>query len=64
MDYALYALVFVFTWQMAGYIMIIYIAGIQGIPNDVIEAAKIDGASGWQRLRKITFPSINAGFYN
>jgi raffinose/stachyose/melibiose transport system permease protein len=61
-DYALYALVFVFTWQMAGYIMIIYIAGIQGIPNDVIEAAKIDGANGWQRLRKITFPLLMPAF--
>src|SRR5690606_25053255 len=35
-QFALYGLVFVFTWQMAGYIMIIYIAGLQGIPNDVI----------------------------
>ena len=33
--------------------MIIYIAGIQSIPNDVIEAAHIDGASGWQRLKSI-----------
>ena len=61
-DYALYALVLVFTWQMAGYIMIIYIAGIQGIPNDVIEASKIDGANGWQRLRKITFPLLMPAF--
>lgn len=61
-DYAIYALVFVFTWQMAGYIMIIYIAGIQGIPNDVIEASKIDGANGWQRLRKITFPLLMPAF--
>ncbi|WP_342538119.1 sugar ABC transporter permease [Sporosarcina sp. FSL K6-1540] len=61
-DYALYALVLVFTWQMAGYIMIIYIAGIQGIPNDVVEASKIDGANGWQRLRKITFPLLMPAF--
>ncbi|MUK89421.1 ABC transporter permease subunit [Ornithinibacillus sp. L9] len=57
-DYALYALVFVFTWQMAGYMMIIYIAGIQGISNEIIEAAKIDGASYWQKLRKITLPLL------
>lgn len=62
MDYALYAMVFVFTWQMAGYVMIIYIAGIQGVPNDVIEAAKIDGATGWQRFRKITFPLLMPAF--
>ncbi|MGI2328953.1 carbohydrate ABC transporter permease [Planococcus sp. YIM B11945] len=57
-QFALYGLVFVFTWQMAGYIMIIYIAGLQGIPNDVIEASKIDGASPWQRFRKITLPLL------
>ena len=57
-EFALFGLVFVFTWQMAGYIMIIYIAGIQGIPNDVNEAAKIDGASSWQRFTRITFPLL------
>lgn len=61
-QYAMYALVFVFTWQMAGYVMIIYIAGIQGIPEDVIEAAKIDGASSWQRFRKIIFPLLMPAF--
>ncbi|MFD2044212.1 carbohydrate ABC transporter permease [Ornithinibacillus salinisoli] len=61
-DYSLYALVFVFTWQMAGYMMIIYIAGIQGISNDVIEASKIDGASYWQRLRKIILPLLMPSF--
>ena len=62
MDFALYALVFVFTWQMAGYIMIIYIAGIQSIPNDVMEASMIDGASFWQRLKNITFPLLMPAF--
>lgn len=57
-QYALYGLVFVFTWQMAGYIMIIYIAGLQGIPNDVVEASKIDGASPWQRFSRITLPLL------
>lgn len=61
-DYALYALVFVFTWQMAGYVMIIYIAGIQGIPNDVIEAAQIDGANKWQKLKSIIFPLLMPAF--
>lgn len=61
-DYALYALVAVFTWQMAGYMMIIYIAGIQGIPNDVMEAATIDGASYWQRMKKIVFPLLMPSF--
>jgi raffinose/stachyose/melibiose transport system permease protein len=62
MDFALYALVFVFTWQMAGYIMIIYIAGIQSIPNDVMEASMIDGASWLQRLKNITFPLLMPAF--
>ncbi|GKW47175.1 carbohydrate ABC transporter permease [Planococcus sp. NCCP-2050] len=57
-EFALYALVFVFTWQMAGYVMIVYIAGIQAIPNDVVEAAKIDGATPWQRFMRITLPLL------
>ncbi|MDN7242684.1 sugar ABC transporter permease [Planococcus sp. N028] len=57
-QFALYGLVFVFTWQMAGYIMIIYIAGLQGIPNDVVEASKIDGATPWQRFSRITLPLL------
>jgi raffinose/stachyose/melibiose transport system permease protein len=61
-DYSLYALVIVFAWQMAGYTMIIYLAGIQSIPNDVLEASKVDGASFWQRLTKITFPLLMPSF--
>lgn len=61
-DYALYALVFVFTWQMAGYMMIIYITGIQGIPSNLIEASTIDGANYWQRMRKIVFPLLMPSF--
>lgn len=61
-DFALFALVFVFTWQMAGYVMIVYIAGIQGIPGEVIEAARIDGASGWQRFLRITVPLLMPAF--
>jgi raffinose/stachyose/melibiose transport system permease protein len=59
---ALFALVVVVTWQMAGYIMIIYITGIQSIPDEVIEAAHIDGASFWQTLLKIKFPLIMQSF--
>jgi raffinose/stachyose/melibiose transport system permease protein len=61
-DYAMYALVFVFTWQMAGYMMIIYITGLQGISNEFIEASKIDGASSWQRFTKITLPLLMPAF--
>ncbi|MDE5898353.1 MAG: sugar ABC transporter permease [Treponemataceae bacterium] len=49
-------LVLVAVWQGAGYYMIVYLAGLQNIPTDVVEAAKIDGASGWHRFRFITLP--------
>ena len=49
-------------WQMAGYLMIIYIAGIQGISNDVIEASTIDGASAWQRMKYIILPLVRPAF--
>ncbi|QQO08478.1 carbohydrate ABC transporter permease [Breznakiella homolactica] len=55
---AMAALVIVNTWKMAGYIMIIYIAGLQGIPMDLLEAASVDGATGWQRFRSITVPLL------
>ena len=49
-------LVLVAIWQGAGYYMIVYLAGLQNIPTEVIEAAKIDGATSWQRLTNITLP--------
>jgi len=61
-QYALLAIVVVFAWQMAGYTMIIYIAGIQGIPDDLMEAARVDGANGWHRLTKIIFPLLMPSF--
>lgn len=61
-DFALIALVIVATWQMAGYIMIIYITGIQNIPDDVIEAAQVDGAGFWMTLFKIKFPLLMPSF--
>ncbi|QMS86003.1 sugar ABC transporter permease [Candidatus Xianfuyuplasma coldseepsis] len=59
---ALFALIIVVTWQYAGYIMMIYIAAIQNIPQDLIEASKIDGASAMQRLQTITFPLVAQAF--
>ncbi|THF75864.1 carbohydrate ABC transporter permease [Cohnella fermenti] len=59
---ALFAMVIVFTWQMAGYTMIIYIAGIQGIPDELNEAARVDGANLWQRLTRIVFPLLMPSF--
>ncbi|WP_367365627.1 carbohydrate ABC transporter permease [Pediococcus parvulus] len=57
-----WGLVIVTVWQMSGYIMIIYIAYLQNIPQEIIEAAEIDGASTWQRFTKITFPMIAPAF--
>ncbi len=61
-QFALVALIVVVTWQMAGYIMIIYITGIQSIPDQVIEAAYIDGANFRQTLFKVKFPLIMQSF--
>lgn len=59
---ALFALIFVVTWQYAGYIMMIYIAAIQNIPQDLVEASTIDGANAFQRLKNITFPLVAQAF--
>ncbi len=61
-DTALIGLIIVVTWQYAGYIMMIYIAAIQNIPQDLVEASKIDGANAWQRLRTITLPLVAQAF--
>jgi raffinose/stachyose/melibiose transport system permease protein len=55
---AFWALVIVNVWQSSGYLMIIYIAALMGVPRDMREAAYIDGATAWQQLRKITIPLI------
>lgn len=57
-DFGFWGLIVVMCWQMMGYMMIIYIAGIQNIPEDVMEAAKIDGATPFQILYKITIPLV------
>ena len=57
-SYGFWGLVILLSWQQIGYMMIIYIAGLQNVPNDFVEAAKMDGASSYQILRRITIPSI------
>ncbi len=57
---AFWGLVAVVCWQQIGYMMIIYVAGIQNIPGDLLEAAKIDGANGWQLLRYVTVPMLRS----
>ena len=59
---ALFALVMLLTWQMAGYMMIIYTTGLNNIPKDLSEAASIDGANGLQQFRHITVPMLMPSF--
>lgn len=59
---AFFAMIMVSSWQYAGYIMMIYVAALQGVPQDLLEAAAIDGAGWWQRLRHITLPMIAPAF--
>lgn len=56
--YGFWGLVILMCWQQVGYMMIIYISGIQNIPGDLVEAAKIDGATSWQVLKNVTLPMI------
>lgn len=56
--YGFWGLVVLMNWQLIGYMMIIYIAGIQSVPDTLIEAAKIDGASPGRILRSITIPLV------
>lgn len=59
---ALFALIFVLTWQYAGYIMMIYVTALLNIPEDIIEAAKIDGANKWNQLIHIKIPMLASAF--
>ena len=56
--YGFWGLVILMCWQQIGYMMIIYISGIQNIPGELIEAAKIDGANSGQLLRHVTIPMV------
>lgn len=56
--YGFWGLVILMCWQQVGYMMIIYIAGIQNIPTELIEAAKIDGATSWQSLKNVVLPMV------
>lgn len=56
--FGFWGLVVVICWQQIGYMMIIYIAGLQSIPSSLNEAAAIDGANSWQRLWSVTIPNM------
>ena len=60
--YGFWGLIILMCWQQVGYMMIIYIAGLQSIPEDMLEAARIDGANSWQMLWKVTIPNMMSSF--
>ena len=60
--YGFWGLIILMCWQQVGYMMIIYIAGLQSIPEDMLEAARIDGATNWQMLWKVTIPNMMSSF--
>jgi sn-glycerol 3-phosphate transport system permease protein len=57
-DVALWSVIGITVWKNAGYYMLFYIAGLQNVPRDTIEAAMIDGANAWQRLRFVILPAL------
>ena len=57
-DVALWSLIGITVWKNAGYYMLFYLAGLQTLSSDVLEAATIDGANGWQRLRHVIVPLL------
>ncbi len=61
--YALAFLIIVYVWQQIGFYMVIFIGGLQEVPAELYEAAKVDGAGAWQRLIKITVPLIRNTTY-
>ncbi len=60
--YGFWGLVVMMNWQLMGYMMIIYIASLQNVPGELIEAAKIDGATKWQTLKNVTIPMVMPAF--
>ena len=59
---ALFAIAIMGTWQTAGYYLLVYLNGLNNIPEELYEAAAIDGASGWNRFKNITAPLLMPSF--
>lgn len=57
-DVALWAIIFVIAWQYTGYSMVIYLAGLQAVPGEILEAAEVDGASKFQIFWRVTLPML------
>jgi raffinose/stachyose/melibiose transport system permease protein len=61
-EYGFWGLVVLTNWQLIGYMMIIYIAGLQNVPKELHEVAAIDGANAWQSLKHVTMPLVAPAF--
>ena len=57
-DTALLAVVIVFAWMTFGFNTVLFVAGLQGVPKELLEAAQLDGANAWQRFRNVTLPVL------
>lgn len=60
--YGFWGMAVMMNWQMIGYMMVIYIAGIQNVPEELLDAAEVDGATPWQRLRNVVIPMVMPSF--
>jgi ABC-type sugar transport system permease subunit len=60
--YAVLTITFLAIWQSTGFVIVIYLAGLQTIPGELFDAANIDGASKWQQFRNVTFPLLAPAF--
>ena len=62
-DTAIWVIVVVATWKTLGFHMLLYLAALEGVPKDYVEAAQLDGANNWQLMRSIRFPLITPTFF-
>jgi ABC-type sugar transport system permease subunit len=60
---AIWSIILVATWKTLGFHMLLYLAALEGVPRDYIEAAQLDGANSWQLMRSIRFPLITPTFF-
>lgn len=59
-----YSIAVIYFWQQLGYLVTIFVAGLKMIPEEVLEAVKIDGANGWQRIRYVIIPMMKSTISN
>lgn len=62
-DYAIWSIIIVATWKTLGFHLLLYMAALEAVPNDVVEAAQLDGASSWEIMKTIRFPLISPTFF-